>query len=771
MESFEDSSKAKNPMRLECESDKSKNCKETPREKGEKHDDENVFTSMSNQNDTGCTSQNGPRTRNSYYSSSGDSGQSGRTGESSAECSRNSATHPHTCNRLPHTSSELTTTLSSNRAESSIRDNGLDATVELQTCQRHKVCQDKAGNTYNLPSTSGASRSFDLPENNDFKENRKRPSSLKLNRTNYEEDSSSDTGNDDYSLGSEDGCIYTYRGGEHLADLPSSFFSLDMGLPVDRHLPIPPNYQVPQQAAANAGANRSRASSPDMDFLEMDFDPGPSCEVDTGDESSPDADLDAASNMPEESEPVIRGTSPEYVAGARANPAPVVAVPSISEELYYDVPSTSRGVTAVPSHGDTEPRSSHSSHVPHVYYGPYITHTNARGEQLLVRRTMSHWPHAAPVSLHVSSGDLVSPREMLNYDEEQLIERPFTHQINQGERPTFDSANLSSALYHLIMAKKLIEDENPETPNLAGDTTTTAPVTSTTTVTTTVATTSSTAAASCVEPPRCMVWSEREACERQVTQIGTSACGATAIVNVFVALGVPVNIEKISSAVGTRQRANTAPVPRYLLSRAVAGCTAADLVNGIQKASDGLVTARFFPTYPERAFSLSHWLADWISLGAVPILTLNLQVGCEGEIPDAWHHQMVFGVSSRGVYLCNPVECVRETALWPRLTSPSVLLVRTRDVLARFNTNTDLTPLMFVPDRRFLTFNVFGQVVNAIREWRSTGWNESGTRTRHIRLPASYQAGVTVAALTGSEAHRRLMHAPQLPILAPHRGE
>lgn len=38
----------------------------------------------------------------------------------------------------------------------------------------------------------------------------------------------------------------------------------------------------------------------------------------------------------------------------------------------------------------------------------------------------------------------------------------------------------------------------------------------------------------CVEPPRSMVWSEREACERQVTQIGTSACGATAVVNVFV---------------------------------------------------------------------------------------------------------------------------------------------------------------------------------------------------------------------------------------------
>lgn len=58
---------------------------------------------------------------------------------------------------------------------------------------------------------------------------------------------------------------------------------------------------------------------------------------------------------------------------------------------------------------------------------------------------------------------------------------------------------------------------------------------------------------------------------------------------------------------------------------------------------------------------------------------------------------------------------------------------------------------------------VLGQVINIIRECRAMGWGD--TRTRHIRIPASYQAGITVAALTGSEAHRRLMLAPQLPIL------
>ena len=37
-------------------------------------------------------------------------------------------------------------------------------------------------------------------------------------------------------------------------------------------------------------------------------------------------------------------------------------------------------------------------------------------------------------------------------------------------------------------------------------------------------------------------------------------------------------------------------------------------------------------------------------VGAVPVATLNLQRGVKPgwTIPDAWHHQMVYGVSSKG---------------------------------------------------------------------------------------------------------------------------
>lgn len=386
-----------NSAKSDCDNDKNKNYKTTSKQAEHSDNDEKVFTSTSNSG-SNFVPLNGSHSRLANVVSHDFSSQSNKSTESVVESHKNL---PSTSNSLPGkltSNDSLQGSVTASSSRSSLNTNkGIDP--DAQSCLRHRVCM--AGSS-NAPSTSSTSRVDN--DNIVIKENRKRPSSLKLNRPDVDDDSSTDTGNDDYSLGSEDGCIYTYRGGEHLADLPSSFFSLDMGLPLDRHLPIPHNYGV-AQGAGNAREDDSGASSPDMDFLEMDFDPGPSCEVDSGDESSVDADLDADLNMPEENEPVInavRGTSPEYSAPpARVNPVPAIApAGSQGDEVYsHAVPSTSRGV--VTSQGDVVEQPQHT------WYGPYITHVNARGEQLMVRRTMLHW--AGPVNIH-SNGDVMPLR-------------------------------------------------------------------------------------------------------------------------------------------------------------------------------------------------------------------------------------------------------------------------------------------------------------------------------------------------------------------------
>lgn len=59
--------------------------------------------------------------------------------------------------------------------------------------------------------------------------------------------------------------------------------------------------------------------------------------------------------------------------------------------------------------------------------------------------------------------------------------------------------------------------------------------------------------------------------------------------------------------------------------------------------------------------SLIIWFSFYLDIGAVPVATLNLQQGVKSHqgvklqqggksqsIPDAWHHQMVYGVGPKG---------------------------------------------------------------------------------------------------------------------------
>lgn len=81
------------------------------------------------------------------------------------------------------------------------------------------------------------------------------------------------------------------------------------------------------------------------------------------------------------------------------------------------------------------------------------------------------------------------------------------------------------------------------------------------------------------------------------------------------ALNIPFTLEQVHDGVATRLRAEKASLPAYLFSRSAAGAAHTDLMRGLELASEGAVYSRFFHMYPERAFSLSRWLAHWIKEG------------------------------------------------------------------------------------------------------------------------------------------------------------
>ena len=127
----------------------------------------------------------------------------------------------------------------------------------------------------------------------------------------------------------------------------------------------------------------------------------------------------------------------------------------------------------------------------------------------------------------------------------------------------------------------------------------------------------------------------------------------------------------------------------YFLMFVWLGTTAQQLIDGVHNLTRGIIQGRFFHFYPARRVELLKWLGSWIKkgnhyymyfviylrllekyncntvistecglflfTGAVPIATLNLQKGVKPgwTIPDAWHHQMIYGVSSKGIKMNN----------------------------------------------------------------------------------------------------------------------
>ncbi|KAK7504557.1 hypothetical protein BaRGS_00004043 [Batillaria attramentaria] len=264
---------------------------------------------------------------------------------------------------------------------------------------------------------------------------------------------------------------------------------------------------------------------------------------------------------------------------------------------------------------------------------------------------------------------------------------------------------------------------------------------------------------------RVMIWNEYEAYLLQVKQIGMSACGQTAVLNLLKAFDSPAEKRDVCSKIHVNLRKEKASVAEYLASRAVAGTTAEELLAGVERLTKGELRGRFFPFWPPRDVQLLSWISLWMKKGAVPIATLNLQLGVkQQQVPDAWHHQMVYGVGPRGVYLTNPLEIVPEETMMEQLTSDSVLLVRRQDVVSRFQPTASLAPLMRHQDPRWCTMNVLGQVVNVLREHNMP--SVPGYRaqvTSHVRIPAVYRAGVTLFVRHNTEEWKALRDAPELP--------
>lgn len=562
--------------------------------------------------------------------------------------------------------------------------------------------------------------------------------------TPVDSDSSSDTGNDD-GLSGDECCIYTYKGDQN-ADLSNGLLGLS----------LPQANEHPVLAHPVNDEHRHGASSPEMDFLEMDFDPDPLGEQDSVEEDNIQVDI---LNRPDRV-----SSSPSPSAEEVSNE---LSAPALSPEHSS---SEEEGAAVLMESSD----NSDSEEMVNVEPDPFGINVGASTSADSINNlVLPKVP--STVSREILRGQHIAGSQLCPVDIDETHKLSFTSTIkscHSNSEPVLDKQkfNLYSALYHSIMANNLIlDEEEDENARFGASTSDNQRVAE------------SSGGESCPqkklrqqngsefpELEKTMIWTEREACHKQVSQIAVSACGAAAVSNVLSALNIPFTLEQVHDGVATRLRAEKACLPTYLFSRAAAGAAHKDLIRGLDIASEGAVYSRFFHMYPERVFSLSRWLAHWIKEGAVPIATLNIQrsVIHGATIPDSWHHQMIFGVSHRGIYLTNPLECVSEENLHPQLCSPSELLVRRQDIVSRWVPETDLYRLAMSSDIRWKQMNVLGQVVNVLREANARPPHYLFRRnlTSHITIPASYCSGILLSVLKDSQAAMQLKSAPELPL-------
>jgi hypothetical protein len=223
------------------------------------------------------------------------------------------------------------------------------------------------------------------------------------------------------------------------------------------------------------------------------------------------------------------------------------------------------------------------------------------------------------------------------------------------------------------------------------------------------------------------------------TQMGKSACGPTAVKNILLTLKcihgdkrnsssnspaksttdgcgsslryVPIRVpadSTIMSIIPARQRDyDTSSLVDYIISRAKAGTTHIDLVQGInilcgeifpENQQEIDISPATTPSVDENVpLSIKHrffsfdprldnpkdyflnWLGYWMSKGCVPLLTENLFI--IGN--DALHHQTVYGIDGEYLLLTNPVDRVHVDIVYNWISSPGFLIIPEDHILSR----------------------------------------------------------------------------------------
>ncbi|XP_065204801.1 uncharacterized protein LOC135834762 [Planococcus citri] len=455
-------------------------------------------------------------------------------------------------------------------------------------------------------------------------------------------------------------CVYTYKG----AEIPNV-----------------------ADSAFNVVEVLNGRSSPDMDYLEMDFDPGPSNGQDSdSDNASNDVPNTEESDRFSERKPSDRFKQQETHCDENANcyvdQVPVENVNESPSEAVFCSP-----VSKQPSTDDEQPCCSKSLH-------------------------------------SYRSNEIFEPKQYF-----------CTGDSSDEEVPNSDYDDVTFIVDGYHEAKRLESESAQGIPSV------------------------SVSDADHVEENFC--------CFDNLLRTDPTYC-ISAIINLLTALHIPHDSHyarcMLSKLLQRREVHPGLPIVDYLILRAVEDVNETELVGLLAELSDHKFHSRFFTTYPKRNIDYLEWLSEWISKGALPVVTRNVlergSLPVKNIIYNQWRHNVVYKTDSAHVSLTNPLERIEKSVLSRQLCQPSLIYIKRSTMMKKWHPHVDLRPLLKPENQQWFNENVLGQLASMIRE------HNNGAKTKHyIRIPSNCQCGITLfASSDNSKLCKEIDEASELPL-------
>ncbi len=242
-----------------------------------------------------------------------------------------------------------------------------------------------------------------------------------------------------------------------------------------------------------------------------------------------------------------------------------------------------------------------------------------------------------------------------------------------------------------------------------------------------------------------MLKTEEEMKEIASSQIGKSACGPTAVLNILSILNysnIPKKEELLNLFPARIRNYKTNNLREYLLSRIKAGTIHSEIIDCIEKISNKEIIGKFFVfNQYTNITKFEEFLFECFSKNIAMMFTENLFI--LGN--DAWHHQASYGIDLKNhlIYLTNPIETVPSYQVFNWITTGQWMIIPKDHLKNKIVTQEDQIEFL---TEKWNSFSILQQLYYLSKENdnKMDSFTEGYSRYQDLTIPYGGIGGISM---------------------------